>query len=97
MAKRTNIVRIITNEIEKGNLYITESGNLVSEEMVTSGIKAEFIKGLNAGDIPMTVSLEDYKKQTLGNMKQASELLTLINKWFNPAPAEDTVEGTDTE
>lgn len=99
MAKRTNIVRIIKNEIEKGNKYICANGNLVSEEMVTGGIKAEFIKGLNSGEIPVNKSLEEYTKETVGNMTKAEDFLKYFDSYFDkeePANAEP-VEGADAQ
>ena len=33
MAKRTNIIRIIKEEIKKGNTYVAPSGNFVSADM----------------------------------------------------------------
>ena len=85
MAKRTNITRIITNEIEKGNIYVTKDGNFVSEEMLTKGLKDDFMKALKAGEIGEDTSLSAYKELTLANMEKASELLTHIENFFSPA------------
>ena len=82
MAKRTNIIRIIKNEIEKGNIYLCANGNLVSEEMLTSGIADEFIKGLRAGEIPVNKSLEEYTKETVGNMTKAEDFLKALYNYF---------------
>ena len=98
MAKRTNIVRIIKNEIEKGNKYLCANGNLVSEEMVTGGIADEFIKGLRAGTIPVTKSLEEYTKETVGNMAKAEDFLKYFDSYFDKdEPVEEPVEGADVQ
>ena len=82
MAKRTNIVRIIKNEIEKGNTIITSSGNFVSPSLVENGIKEEYIKSLRNNTIPMTTNYADYLKESIGNTVKADELLSLVQNFL---------------
>lgn len=89
MAKRTNIERIIKNEIEKGNIYIVEGGNLVSAEMLEKNVQEDFIKALRAGEIPVTESMETFKEKRLAGMKKAEDLLTHINSFFETTPGVD--------
>lgn len=89
MAKRTNIERIIKNEIEKGNIYVIPGGNLVSAEMLEKGAEEDFIKALRAKEIPVTESLETFTAKRLEGMQKAEDLLTHINRFFqSPANAE---------
>lgn len=92
MAKRTNIERIIKNEIEKGNIYIVEGGNLVSAEMVENNIKEDFIKALRAEEIPANESMETFKQKRLASMRKAEDLLVHINRFFTTPETADTAE-----
>lgn len=88
MAKRTNIIRIINNEIEKGNNLVKKDGSFVSGEMLKFGIKEDFIKALRAGDITPDVSFEQYEREALSGMVTASDLLNVIMNCLTPADAE---------
>ena len=90
MAKRTNIERIIRNEIEKGNIYVVTGGNLVSAEMLEKGAEEDFIKALRAKEIPVTESLESYTAKRLEGMKKAEDLLVHIANFFEPTEPENT-------
>lgn len=82
MAKRTNIVRIIKNEIEKGNTIITANGNFVSPSLVENGIKEEFIKELRAGTVEVTTSFDQYKEKELGKLVKADDVLAKLKEVF---------------
>lgn len=82
MAKRTNVIRILTNEIEIGNTIILSNGNIVSPSLVENGIKEEYIKGLRNNTIPLTTNYADYLKETLGNTTKAEELLSLVQNFL---------------
>ena len=82
MAKRTNVIRILTNEIERGNTIILSNGNIVSSSLVENGIKEEYIKSLRNNTIPMTTNYADYLKDAIGNTVKAEELLSLVQNFL---------------
>ena len=82
MAKRTNITRIIKNEIEKGNIYVADNGNFFSGEMIESGIKEDFAKEVRKPDFDISMTLEQFKQKKLEGMKKAEDLLSHINTFF---------------
>lgn len=65
MAKRTNILRIIGEEIKKGNIYIAANGNFVSEVMLNDTILGLFKSGLDNKTVDITVSFADFKSEKL--------------------------------
>lgn len=83
MAKRTNIERIITAEIEKGNVYVIPGGNFVSAEMLDKEVKAEYQKAVNEPDFDMNMTLATFKENKLSGMKKAEDLLAFIKMFFD--------------
>ena len=65
MAKRTNIIRIINDEIKKGNNYVAPNGIFVSEDMLNREIIDRYKRDLTSGSIDFSVSREQYKKDKL--------------------------------
>lgn len=90
MAKRTNILRIIENEITKGNNYVVENGNFVNADMLEKEIKADFVRALNTGSLDISISFEKYKKDKLEGMKNASDLINHINNFFTESTETET-------
>lgn len=83
MAKRTNIIRIIKDEIKKGNNYVAPNGNFVSADMLNREIIDNYKRDLTNGSIDFSVSPEQYKKDKLSQYTTAAEVLTGICKEFN--------------
>lgn len=83
MAKRTNIIRIIKDEIKKGNAYVAPNGNFVSEEMLNSEILDSYKRDLTSGSIDFSVSPEQYKNDKLAQYTTASEVLSDMCKVFH--------------
>ena len=83
MAKRTNIIRIIKNEINKGNNYVAPNGNFVSADMLNREIIDRYKSDLTSGSIDFFVSPEQYKKDKLSQYTTASEVLSGICEAFH--------------
>ena len=83
MAKRTNIIRIIKDEIKKGNVYVAPNGNFVSSEMLNSEILDSYKRDLTSGSIDFSVSPEQYKNDKLAQYTTASEVLDCICEEFH--------------
>lgn len=99
MAKRTNIIRIIKDEIKKGNAYVAPNGNFVSVEMLNREILDSYKRDLTSGSIDFSVSPEQYKNDKLAQYTTASEVLSdmckvfhLINDDTSTADGRKTVE-----
>ena len=83
MAKRTNIVRIIKEEIKKGNTYVAANGNFVSADMLEREILADFKRGLENKTIDYSISFEAFKTDRLASFTSAAEVLSGIYEVFN--------------
>ena len=83
MAKRTNIIRIIKDEIKKGNNYVAPSGNFVSADMLNREIIDNYKRDLTSGSIDFSVSPEQYKKDKLSQYTTAAEVLDGICEAFH--------------
>ena len=83
MAKRTNIIRIIKEEIKKGNAYVAPSGNFVSANMLNREILDSYKRDLTSGSIDFSVSPEQYKNDKLAQYTTALEVLNGICEVFH--------------
>ena len=83
MAKRTNIIRIIKDEIKKGNVYVSPNGNFVSADMLNSEILDSYKRDLTRGSIDFSVSPEQYKNDELAQYTTAPEVLSDMCKVFH--------------
>lgn len=83
MAKRTNIIRIIKEEIKKGNTYVATNGNFVSADMLEREILADFKRGLENKTIDYSISFEAFKADRLATFTRAEEVLIGICEVFN--------------
>ena len=88
MAKRTNLQTIINNEISKGNIFVRDNGNFVSEEHLNREILDDFKRGITDGSIPVSVSFEQYKGEQLATMRKAEDVLAHVSKLFEAPGAE---------
>lgn len=83
MAKRTNIIRIIKDEIKKGNVYVAPNGNFVSADMLNREILDSYKRDLTRGSIDFSVSPEQYKNDKLAQYTTALEVLNGICEAFH--------------
>ena len=83
MAKRTNIIRIIKDEIKKGNNYVAPNGNFVSADMLNRDILDSYKRDLTSGSIDFSVSPDQYKKDKLSQYTTAAEVLDGICEAFH--------------
>ena len=83
MAKRTNIIRIIKDEIKKGNAYVALNGNFVSADMLNREILDNYKRDLTSGSIDFSLSPEQYKKDKLSQYTTAAEVLDGICEAFH--------------
>ena len=83
MAKRTNIIRIIKEEIKKGNTYVAPNGNFVSADMLNREIIDSYKRDLTSGSIDFSVSPEQYKKDKLSQYTTAADVLSGICEAFH--------------
>ena len=96
MAKRTNIIRIIKDEIKKGNNYVAPNGNFVSADMLNREILDSYKRDLTSGSIDFSVSPEQYKKDKLSQYTTAAEVLNGICEAFHLINDDhDSAEPTD--
>ena len=101
MAKRTNIIRIIKDEIKKGNAYVALNGNFVSADMLNREIIESYKRDLTSGAVDFSVSPEQYKNEKLSQYTTALEVMNGICEAFHlvnddaenadPAPEGQTV------
>lgn len=79
MAKQYNIIRLLKQEIRKGNIFIDTNGNFVNEEKIQAHAKEQFLKGMRNGTIPMTTSCEEFCKTYAWNLLKADILLAELS------------------
>lgn len=95
MAKRTNIIRIIKNEIKKGNSYVAPNGNFVSADILNNEILAQFKSDLSANPEKIAaIPFDQYKANALAGYTTALDVLNGICEAFHlvnddPASAEE--------
>ena len=82
MAKRTNIINVLVNEIRKGNVFLQENGNFVSEDMTSNNIQEMYIKALRNGEVSMDTTPEQFKQKALEGNKKAEDLLKVIKEFL---------------
>ena len=83
MAKRTNIIRIIKEEIKKGNTYVASNGNFVSADMLEREILADFKSRLDNRTIDMSTSFIAFKEDRLKEFTSAADVLSGICEAFH--------------
>lgn len=97
MAKRFNIISTLEREIEKGNIYVTDSGNFVSEEVSSCNIQEDFIRALRNGEIGVDVTLSQFKEKQLNNKKNVHDLLTIVSKFVGIETLESLTEPSEND
>ena len=93
--KRTNLITVIKNEIEKGNTLVTKDGVLLKEEAVEKRIEDSFITDLKTKKIPMNMSFEDYsveKKSSYIKLNDILENMKLSFGFNEPEPKPENPE-----
>lgn len=83
MAKKANIIRIMQNEVTKGNIYIAGNGDMVSEDFVNKGIKDQYLKDLRDEKISYDVSFAQYKEQTVGSLLKVEDVIAEMERAYN--------------
>lgn len=58
--KVTNIIRILQNEINKGNIYISRTGNICSEDTILKEVKKEYFRKIDNDELDISISLSEY-------------------------------------
>ena len=97
MAKRFNILSALEREIEKGNIYVTDTGNFVSEEVSSCNIQEEFIRALRNGEIGVDVTLAQFKEQQLDNKKNVHQLVTVVKEFLGLLSIEKVTEPSEND
>ena len=97
MAKRFNIISTLEREIEKGNIYVTDTGNFVSEEVSACNIQEEFIRALRSGEIGVDVTLAQFKENQLTSKKNVHDLLTIVKQFLGLLSVENNEECSEND
>ena len=93
--KRTNLITVIKNEIEKGNTLVTKDGVLLKEDAVEKRIEDSFIADLKTKKIPMSMSFEDYKAEKKSSYIALNDILENLKLRFGfnePEPKPENPE-----
>ena len=83
MAKRTNIIRMLKTEIDKGNIILLSNGNFVNQEYIINDLLKDFTEELKNGKIEMTETPESYCNKKLSECIKAQDILTLLENTLN--------------
>ena len=93
--KRTNLITVIKNEIEKGNTLVTKDGVLLKESAVEKRIEDSFIADLKSKKIPMSMSFDDYKVEKKSSYIKLNDILENMKLSFGfnePEPKPENPE-----
>ena len=100
-----NIITILEKEIEKKNLYIDEKGNTIQADKLETIAKKSYLNDLKCGNIPFSMSFEQYHATMLESYLPVTALLDVVKDTVKyhvdditdvmPTP-EETMETTDT-
>ena len=82
MAKRFNIIKVLEKEIEKGSIYITETGNFVPDDIASCNVQEEFIRALRNGEIGIEMSLAEFKEKQLQGKKNVHDLVKIVKEFL---------------
>ena len=75
ITKRTNLITVIKNEIEKGNRLVTEDGVLLKEAAVEKRIEDSFFSDLKTRKIPISTSFDDYRVEKMTSYIKLDDIL----------------------
>ena len=90
--KRTNLITVIKNEIEKGNRLVTKDGVLLKEAAVEKRIEDSFFSDLKTRKISISTSFDDYKAEKMSSYIPLDDILVHLKSSFgfnepeNPEP-----------
>lgn len=73
-----NIIEILEKEIEKKNLYIDEKGNTIQAEKLEVIAKKSYLNDLKVGNIPFSMSFEQYHTTILESYLPVTALLDVV-------------------
>lgn len=95
--KRTNLITVIKNEIEKGNRLVTKDGVLLKEAAVEKRIEDSFFSDLKTRKIPISTSFDDYKSEKMTSYIKLDDILEHLQLSFDfnepePQPEEPQPE-----
>lgn len=82
MARRTNIMRIINTELEKGNSFLNNKGEFVSTDVIKEELKKEYIVGLQEEKISVNLSFTDYYLSQIHRFHDVEEVKEDFQKLF---------------
>jgi hypothetical protein len=77
--KLVNIIRILNNEINKGNDFISKNGNICSKEQMLKEVKKDYLRKVDNGSLDMTVSLSDYISKECDNFIKCVDVISLLS------------------
>ena len=75
ITKRTNLITVIKNEIEKGNRLVTKDGVLLKEAAVEKRIEDSFFSDLKTRKIPISTSFDDYRVEKMTSYIKLDDIL----------------------
>lgn len=79
-----NIIKALKKEIEKGNLCVTNSGDIISVEKYSQHVKKVYLEKAKEGDIDITqTSFNDYLAENRNYMNTALFLKELEKLLLN--------------
>ena len=95
-----NIIKTLGNEIEKGNLCVTENGEIMSVEKYTQKVKKVYLEKAKEGNIDITqTSFNDYLAENRNYMNTALFLKEiekmLLNSIYGTANTEQSEPATN--
>lgn len=74
-----NLLKTLEKEMEKGNYYVTEKGELVNLDKLEEKLKKDYITGAKKGEIDViTVSFSNYFEECKKGLLEVEEIINLI-------------------
>lgn len=86
MAKQTNIIAYLRNEVAKGNTIIQSNGVFANEEKATRQLKDEYLKALKADEIDMDTTFSQFKEDKMKGMTKTEDILKIIAELIDNEP-----------
>lgn len=78
--RKANVVKYLMNELQKGNIYIDNQGNLINQDEFIEAKTKLFVQALTEKRVPMNMTMDDFFKESGFSVTKTSDVLLGVQK-----------------